>query len=562
MTAPTGTRWQARPVLAAALRLGLLAVPFAASWGAISLVRGVLTPGSSGTWWGLLALLGVGLVVALGVERGARRLLPVALLLRLSTVFPDQAPSRLVLARAAVARSPRPAPVGEAATSTDLVLALVQALGTHDRRTRGHCERVRVLTDVLATEVGLDTGARERLRWAALLHDLGKVEVPTRILNKPGRLDEAETARVRLHPAAGAALARPLLGWLGAEGEGIVDHHEKYDGSGYPAGKARDEISPAGRLIGLVDAFETMTAARPYKKAMATRAAREELARCAGTHFDPVYVKAFLAVSLPRVLWAMGPLSFVLQLPFLRSLAEAGARTAALAPGAASSLGTGALGAAGAGLLVAGGLGGGGTAVHSVPAPAALAQPVDDRVPAGIVAPAVRGSGSPSPTPSSPAPSPASPSASPARRGAPAVSPSPDPPASPSAPAATTAPFPRPAASSAPSSTPGSPAGTGAPAARPLPSPTPSPSHPALLSGPPPSTPDRTATFSLADGGPFDCQLQGAADGGSSAWRPCTGTFTLEVLRDGDQVLRVRDAATHALLDTWTWTVVPPQDGR
>ena len=72
----------------------------------------------------------------------------------------------------------------------------------------------------------------------------------------------------------------------------------------------------------MIDAFETMTAARPYKKAMAARAARAELARCAGTHFDPVYVRAFLAISLPRLLWAMGPLSFLLQLPFLQPLAR------------------------------------------------------------------------------------------------------------------------------------------------------------------------------------------------------------------------------------------------
>jgi hypothetical protein len=130
-------------------------------------------------------------------------------------------------------------------------------------------------------------------------------------------------------------------------GLGIVEHHERYDGTGYPHGLAATAISPAGRIVGLIDAYETMTASRTYKKAMTTRAAREELAQCAGSHFDPAYVRAFLAVSLPRVLWAMGPLALVLQLPFLRSLGEAGARAGAVSGQATALAGSGAVAAAG-----------------------------------------------------------------------------------------------------------------------------------------------------------------------------------------------------------------------
>ena len=330
-------RWEARPWLSRLLRCVLFAIPLAVSTGAVLVLR-PLVPGGL-RWAALLGLVAV--AVAIVFERALRRFLPLATLLRLTMLFPDQAPSRYKVARSAgnpealgrrLARDP------DAVSTAEQVLALITALGEHDRRTRGHSERVRVFCDLLAEQLHLDQGERDRLRWAALLHDVGKLSIAPNVLNKPAKLDDDEFSLIKGHPARGAALTAPLLPWLGEWGRGILEHHERFDGEGYPAGLSGLAISRAGRIVGIVDAFETMTAARAYKKPMATKAAREELARCAGSQFDPTYVRAFLAISLPRLVWAMGPLSFVLQLPFLSSIAQAGSRGAAVSGQTASAL--------------------------------------------------------------------------------------------------------------------------------------------------------------------------------------------------------------------------------
>jgi putative nucleotidyltransferase with HDIG domain len=339
-----GDRWEAKPVAAGMLRATILLAPLVAS-SAVLLVISHLWPAPSGArnlWLAALAVIAVG--VATAVERAARRLLPLASLLRLTMLFPDQAPSRLRIARAAGTTGEQ---LGRLARSDDdtaqvaaeKVLTLITALGDHDRKTRGHSERVRLYCDLLADQLRLPRADRDRLRWGALLHDIGKLEVAPAILNKPAKLSDREFARIQQHPSIGAEIASPLLPWLGEWGRGIVDHHERWDGRGYPEGRAGHDISSAGRIVGLVDSFETMTAARTYKKAMTTRAARIELAACAGTQFDPDYVRTFLAISLPRVLWAMGPVAFLVQLPFLRSLAKLGSQATQIPLQGASTAG-------------------------------------------------------------------------------------------------------------------------------------------------------------------------------------------------------------------------------
>jgi hypothetical protein len=271
-------------------------------------------------------------------------MLPLAVLLKLTLLFPDGAPSRYQMARAAnnphrlrelaAGRSPQSRAAAE-------VLAWVAELARHDRHTRGHSERVRVFADLLAEQLNLTRIEKDKLRWASLLHDVGKLQVPARILNKPAKPNLSEWEVLRRHPAAGMELVGPLAEWLGPWAGGIADHHERFDGTGYPNGLSGTDISLAGRIVAVADSYETMTAVRPYKRAMAAAAGRAELARCAGSHFDPAIVRAFLNIGLPRMLYGIGPISFLFHFPFLGRLPEAGLSLMSVASQAAAPVAAG-----------------------------------------------------------------------------------------------------------------------------------------------------------------------------------------------------------------------------
>ena len=181
--------------------------------------------------------------------------------------------------------------------AAEQVLILVEELNRHDRRTRGHSEKVRALSDVIGEEIGLSTQERELLRWGSMLHDIGKLAVPAALLNKDGKPTDEEWETLKTHPAQGEWRLAALQPWLGDWVRCAWEHHERFDGTGYPNAIASSQLPLGSRIVAVADAFEVMTSVRSYKKAMTYHDARAELVRCSGTHFDPEVVRAFIRVG-------------------------------------------------------------------------------------------------------------------------------------------------------------------------------------------------------------------------------------------------------------------------
>ncbi|GLW62379.1 hypothetical protein Arub01_06230 [Actinomadura rubrobrunea] len=179
--------------------------------------------------------------------------------------------------------------------------ALCQAVETKDYYTRGHSERVSRGSVMIAREIGMRPDRVEAIRYAGMLHDVGKLGVPTKVLQKAGKLTEEEFAAIQLHPMRGLEIVREI-GFLDEALAGIMHHHERVNGTGYPMGLAGDEIPEFARVISVADAFDSMTSTRSYRPALSIDQAVEELRKCAGEHFDPVMVEAFLR-ALEREGW-------------------------------------------------------------------------------------------------------------------------------------------------------------------------------------------------------------------------------------------------------------------
>ena len=179
--------------------------------------------------------------------------------------------------------------------------ALCQAVETKDFYTRGHSDRVSRGSVMIAREIGMRGERVEAIRYAGMLHDVGKLGVPTKVLQKTGKLTEEEYAAIQLHPMRGLDIVREI-GFLDEALAGIMHHHERIDGRGYPMGLAGDEIPEFARVLAVADAFDSMTSTRSYRGARPVAEAIEELRKWSGTQFDPAFVDAFVA-ALKREGW-------------------------------------------------------------------------------------------------------------------------------------------------------------------------------------------------------------------------------------------------------------------
>jgi HD-GYP domain-containing protein (c-di-GMP phosphodiesterase class II) len=174
--------------------------------------------------------------------------------------------------------------------------ALTASIDAKDRYTCGHSQRVAHLTQQLARAVGLDEKTVSRTRIAGLVHDVGKIGVPEAVLLKPGRLNEEEFDWIRRHPEMGYRILRDIP-QLTDILPGVLHHHERWDGDGYPSGLAGEDIPLIARLITLADAFDAMSSSRTYRTCMSRRDVLAEIMECAGTQFDPSLAPIFVSLD-------------------------------------------------------------------------------------------------------------------------------------------------------------------------------------------------------------------------------------------------------------------------
>lgn len=172
------------------------------------------------------------------------------------------------------------------------LIMLANAIELRDHHTRGHVERVRDHALVIAHELGWTDGHQNHLEYGSILHDIGKIHILESVLKKPGPLNEEEWEEMKKHPIIGVEMIRNIP-YLAPAIPVIRHHHERWDGYGYPDGLAGEAIPLPARIVAVADSLDAMTNSdRPYRKALTSEEAYDEIVRCSGTHFDPMVVKA------------------------------------------------------------------------------------------------------------------------------------------------------------------------------------------------------------------------------------------------------------------------------
>ncbi len=211
--------------------------------------------------------------------------------------FPENSPlvevNRLAAALNGAARSISHSQADLDAAYLQFVETMAQALDARDPYTAGHSLRVAEYSYTLAKAMGLSDEEADTIRIAAQLHDIGKIGIPDRVLQKPGMLTPEEYGLIKLHPQIG----RKILEKVGRF-EGLLSvvelHHENHDGTGYPFGLSGQTVPLAARIVHVADSFDAMTTTRSYRAALPMRSAMQEIERNAGRMFDPLAAKAFL----------------------------------------------------------------------------------------------------------------------------------------------------------------------------------------------------------------------------------------------------------------------------
>jgi HD-GYP domain-containing protein (c-di-GMP phosphodiesterase class II) len=173
------------------------------------------------------------------------------------------------------------------------LIDLARAIEARDPYSSGHAARVTAFAEVVGARLGWDEDQVEVLRIGAALHDIGKLAVSDSVLRKPGPLSAVELDEVRAHPEEGARML-DLIGTLRAAVPCVLHHHERWDGLGYPTGRAGTSIPAEARVLAVADAFDAMTSDRPYRPPLTEVEAIAELERCAGAQFDPDVVEVFV----------------------------------------------------------------------------------------------------------------------------------------------------------------------------------------------------------------------------------------------------------------------------
>lgn len=181
----------------------------------------------------------------------------------------------------------------------EILQRLSDAAEYRDDETGQHTKRVATIAVAIGRSMGLDHPTLELLRWASPLHDVGKIGIPDSVLLKPGRLSEAEMEIMKSHTTIGARILMGGQSTLVQMAETIaLNHHERWDGKGYPRQLAGDQIPLEARLVAVADVFDALTHARPYRAAWSVEETRAEIERGAGKHFDPEITRVFLGLSL------------------------------------------------------------------------------------------------------------------------------------------------------------------------------------------------------------------------------------------------------------------------